>query len=140
MWGCLALAGPKALLSEIREVYDTFNKVFRIVVPDDYGEFPDTTGYTQKDFETMESDMEDPALYPFMQQAMDRCLDWADKKASLADKMGLVDIENVIQWPKFGGKIFAVAGIVKAWYPNEPSMIAIPGQRHVRMYGKFGRA
>ena len=139
-WGCLALAGPKRQIDEITRAIameSGFSKVLKVYVPDDYGEFPDTSGYTREDFAELESSMEDPALYPFMTKCLDFVVEWNGKRMDKADKRGFVNTESFLHWPKFGGKVFACAGIVKAEHPfSDRSMIVVPGRSLVRKYGR----
>ena len=116
-WSMIAIAGPKAEIWQIKkdlEQAKMFDKVVLFDVPDDYGEFPDTTGYTEENWEAITLDQEDGSLYGFMTKCMDACLDFSNKQADLADRLGLVEIHKNVHWPKFGGNIFAVTGHVTA--------------------------
>ena len=116
-WSMIAIAGPKREIWQIKKDLEQgkmFDKIVLFDVPDDYGEFPDTTGYTAENWETMTSDQEDGSLYGFMTKCMDACLDFSNKQADLADRLGLIEIHKNVHWPKFGGNIFAVTGHVTA--------------------------
>jgi len=111
----IAIAGPQRLVKNMKadlEHANLFELIHVFEIPDDYGEFPDTTGYTAENWETMESVMEDPALYPFMTKCMDVCLDFTNKKEKELDILGHDEINKFVHWPKFGGKVFAVTGHV----------------------------
>jgi len=114
-WAIMVLAGPKNLIDDVRKdpQLDTmFEKIVTFEIADDYGEFPDTTGYNVDNFEKMESDVEDAALFPIMQKCIDAVIDFTTKRYAIADKLGYNNLERHIHWPKFGGKIFAVTGHV----------------------------
>jgi len=128
-YSILVLCGPRNLeeavgLAELRE---SFNKVIMFNIPDDYGEFPDTSGYTSENFKNMESDSEDPALFRKMQKCVDAVVEYNNKKIKHLDKMGFTEIEGILTGPKFGGKVFAVSGIVKAIPPGaQYTKMAVP--------------
>lgn len=114
----LCIAGPQKEYSSIRgQLEKTFDKVLFFDVPDDYGEFPDTTGYTSENFEQLESTMEDPALYPYMTKCVDAVMEHNRSRAGTLVMLGYKDVEDFIHSPKFGGKLYVVAGIVKAFPP-----------------------
>jgi len=117
-WSIIAFVGPRHEISRIQGLDEMFDKVMLFDIPDDYGEFPDTSGYTKENWGHLESAMEDPALFGHMTKCMDAVLDWTNSRASIAAQMFYQNVENLIMWPKFGGKIFAVAGVVKAHKPN----------------------
>jgi len=129
----LALVGPQRFILEIeQQLKEMFEKLYTFYIPDDFGEFPDTLGYTSKDFKNLESEMEDTALFPFMQKALDAVLDFNNKRQATLDKLGYMDIESFLHAPKFGGKVWAVAGFVRAFaadYLNK-SKIIVPGTIH----------
>ena len=119
-YSILVLCGPRHLeeavgLAELRQ---SFSKVVMFNIPDDYGEFPDTSGYTSKEFATMESDSEDPALFKHMQKCVDAVVEYNNKKSKHLDRMGFTEVEGIIASPKFGGKVFAVAGLIKGIPPG----------------------
>ena len=116
----IAVAGPDVFLKQmgLDELRNMFNKVRVFTIPDDYGEFPDTSGYDRDDWETLESDMEDPALFKTMQKCLDCVLDYNNKKIKQLDKRGHRNIEGFLHTPKFGGRVFAVAGVVRSSSPD----------------------
>ncbi len=124
-WSCIVLAGPKRLTDEITndELREMFDEVHVFDIPDDYGIFPDTTGYDREDFATIESDMEDPALYAYMTKCMDCAIDFTTRRGDIADKLGYRGIEQSIHWPKEGSPVFAVTGHVTA---STPSVSIVP--------------
>ena len=128
-YSILVLCGPRHLeealhLAELRQ---KFSKVIMFNIPDDYGEFPDTSGYTKKDFKKLELDMEDPALFKYMQKCVDAVVEYNNKKVKHLDKMAFTEIEGILASPKFGGKVFAVAGLVKAIPPGtQYTKMAVP--------------
>ena len=115
----IVIAGPKRETHDMwKELKPLFEKYVVFDVTDDYGEFPDTQGYTAKQFSEMESSMEDPALFPFMTKCLDAVMEYNASRVSMMDKLGYHDIEGFIHTPKFGGKIFAVVGMVRAYKPR----------------------
>ena len=116
----IALAGPKGDLWHAKKEFEK-NKMFdRIVtfdVPDDYGEFPDTTGYTAENWEQIVLHKEDGALYSFMTKCMDAVLDYTNKQSDHLDRLGYTDIQKNVHWPKFGGNIFCCTGHVTGYAP-----------------------
>ena len=129
----LALVGPQRFILEIeQQLKEMFEKLYTFYITDDFGEFPDTLGYTSKDFKNLESEMEDTALFPFMQKALDAVLDFNNKRQATLDKLAYTDIEGFLHAPKFGGKVWAVAGFVRAFSPDylNKSKIIVPGTIH----------
>ena len=116
----IAFVGPQRLLSVIEnnEIKEMFSKVYWFHIPDDYGEFPDTTGYTKKNWENLESELEDNNLYPFMQKALDAIVEFNNKRAQSFAKMDYMDVEGFLHSPKFGGKVWAVGGAVRGFPPR----------------------
>ena len=119
VYGILVIAGPKHLLPIVKQLEDTENisEMVTFEVPDDYGEFPDTSGYTEDNWREQILTMEDSNLYPYMTKCMDAALDWTSKRHRTIDGLGYRNIETFIHWPKFGGKVYAVMGVVKGWNP-----------------------
>lgn len=116
----IALAGPKGDIWFAKKKFEKENMFDRIItfdVPDDYGEFPDTTGYTKEDWEKITLHKEDGALYPFMTKCMDAVLDFTNKESDQLDRLGYRQIEKNVHWPKFGGNIFACTGHVTGYAP-----------------------
>ena len=129
-WSIIALAGPKADIWNMKKAFDAekmFDDIVLVDVPDDYGEFPDTTGYTAENWEDIILDQEDGNLYGYMTKCMDACLDFTNKRADQADKLGLIDIQKNVHWPKFGGAVFAVTGHVTAEQPMPTLMFSRMG-------------
>jgi len=114
----IAVAGPTKEIQNMKESFKMFDKIYTFDVPDDYGEFPDTTGYTREDFDKIESIMEDPALLPYMTKCVDAVMEYNNTRSASLEKLGYIDIEAVLQAPKFGGRIFAAVGFVKAFEPQ----------------------
>jgi len=112
-WSIIAIAGPRREIADTKKALeDTFDEVHIFEVSDDYGEFPDTSGYTAENWEEMQTEIEDGNLFPIMTKCMDCALDYTNKKERAADMLGCYDIKKSVHWPKFGGKIFAVTGHV----------------------------
>jgi hypothetical protein len=117
----LALAGPKADVWYAKKKFEAqkmFDRIVTFDVPDDYGEFPDTTGYTSQDWEKITLQQEDGALYPFMTKCMDVVLEYTNHQADHLDRMGYQNIEKNVHWPKFGGTMFACTGHVTGYAPS----------------------
>jgi len=128
---CLALVGPKQDLADIHDkLKDMFERIYIFHVPDDYGEFPDTTGYSKENWESLESTMEDPALYPFMTKAVDAIVEFNNNRMTTLDRLSCRDIESFVHAPKFGGKIWAVAGFIRAFEPYKEMKIIVPHTIH----------
>ena len=128
-YSILVLCGPRHLESELglEELRQNFSKVVMFVIPDDYGEFPDTSGYTSEKFKDLETDVEDPALFKQMQKCVDAVVEYNNKKIKHLVRMDFTEVEGIIASPKFGGKVFAVAGIVKAIPPGAKfTKMAVP--------------
>ena len=126
----LAVVGPQKLLEDMEDpLKECYEKLHLFYIPDDYGEFPDTLGYTSKNWKTLEQDMEDPNLFPFMQKALDAVLDFNNKRQDTLDRLGYRDVESFLHAPKFGGKIWAAAGFVRAYSPDylKKAQTFVPG-------------
>ena len=109
----IAIAGPKSDVWKLKkDLEKEFDRVVTFDVPDNYGEFPDTSGYVKKDWENIVIDKEDGSLYSFMTKCMDAAIDFTNKKADELDSRGFVQIEKAVHWPRFGGNIFAATGHV----------------------------
>lgn len=114
-WSIITLAGTKCELWKLKkdiEKEKQYDRVITFEMPGDFGEFPDTIDY--ENWETIELDQEDSAVFPFMQKCMDACIDFVNNKSEIVDKLGYMNIEGTIHWPKFGGTVFAVTGHVTA--------------------------
>lgn len=122
----IAIAGPKRDVWSLKKVleHDSWSRIITFEVPDDYGEFPDTSGYVEKDWETIVVDKEDGSLYSFMTKCMDAAIDFTNKKADELDHRGFVDIEKAVHWPRFGGILFAATGHVTG--RQKTSSILVP--------------
>ncbi len=115
-YSILVLCGPRfAVSAELdAELRQTFSKVIVFIIPDDYGEFPDTSGYTRKDFAKMKLENEDSGLYKYMTKCVDAVNEYNDKKMKHLDNLGFREIDASFSCPNFGDKAFAATGIVKA--------------------------
>lgn len=123
LYGCVSIAGSKNSVGNIhRELVGMFNDVDMFTVPDDTGSFPDTRGYTSENFAGLESTVEDPALYGVMQKCMDAVMNRVDKRYERFCEQYQGKVEKFIHWPKFGGNVFAVVGIVKV-YPHAITLV-----------------
>jgi hypothetical protein len=119
----IAIAGPKAEVWSVKKALERdseFGRVITFDVPDDYGEFPDTSGYVQKNWEDIVLSKEDGNLYGFMAKCMDAAIDFTNKKADELDNRGFLQIEKAIHWPRFGGNIFAATGHVTGKRNDSP--------------------
>jgi hypothetical protein len=108
----IALSGPQRMVEKMKFPDGTYDKVCKFYIPDDHGEFPDTSGYTRADWAEISSDMEDSQLWPHMQKCMDAVLDFVLSKGDTLEKLGMMNIKTDVNWPKQGGKVFAVTGFV----------------------------
>ena len=106
-------------------VLDYFDEVIRFPISDDYGEFPDTMGYDSKHWETLESDMEDPALMPYMTRGADAVYERMSPYANKYNK-DYDDVEDFMNSPKFGGPIFLCVGFVMIGEKHESNLIQVP--------------
>lgn len=119
----IALAGPKSEVWSIKKALERdteFDRVITFDVPDDFGEFPDTSGYVKEDWENIVIDKEDGSLYAFMTKCMDAAIDFTNKKADELDNRGFIQIEKTVHWPRFGGNIFAATGHVTGKRKDSP--------------------
>lgn len=120
----IAVAGPRTETWKLKkELEKNFDRVITFDVPDSYGEFPDTSGYVEDDWQTVVADKEDGSLYSYMTKCMDACIDFTNKKCDEMDNRGFVDIEKAIHWPRFGGNIFAATGHVTGRRNDSPLML-----------------
>ena len=120
----IAVAGPKADVWKLKkELEKDFDRVITFDVPDNYGEFPDTSGYVKKDWESIVIDKEDGSLYSFMTKCMDAAIDFTNKKSDELDTRGFVNIEKAVHWPRFGGNIFAATGHVTGERKTSPLVV-----------------
>ena len=111
----LAIAGPDKHAKLLRNDLirkELFNKVHVFSTPSDCGDFPDTTGYTQENWGEIELLNEDPALFQVMTKCMDCVLEYVNRKYIWCCDNFAGRVEKHVQWPKFGGSLFAVAGNV----------------------------
>src|SRR4030065_2229844 len=106
----MALVGPKNETNKIKSNMEKmFDKLVVFDIPDDYGEFPDTTGYEADDYTQFESDMEDSNLYPYMMKCIDAVEDYNNSRSKTLEILGYRDIEAILTAPKYGGKVWCVA-------------------------------
>ena len=89
-----------------------FDKVVKIPVPDDHGEFPDLSAYDREDFADFETKMEDSQLFPYMRQCVDAVLDFTTKHSERLEKLSFRNINSSISGMNTGGDVFVVAGCV----------------------------
>ena len=119
IYGILAVTGPQHLLPIVNELstITDLNEIKLFPTPDDYGMFPDTSGYTEDNWQEQVLTLEDSNLYPYMTKCMDCVIDYTSKRSSTLDMLGYKNIETFIHWPKFGGMVYAVIGVVKGESP-----------------------
>jgi len=89
-----------------------WDQVVQVEIPDDHGEFPDTSAYDREDFADFETKMEDDALFPYMTKCVDVVLNFTTKKADGLAKLNFRNIHGSMHGMKTGGKMFVVAGFV----------------------------
>jgi hypothetical protein len=114
-WSIIAISGPDTEAKRTRHDMlsdGIYNKVVAFGHPDDYGSYPDTTGYYSDNWEDIELLDEDGNLFQHMTKCMDAVLEYVNNKYKRActDYPGIV--EKSIHWPKQGGKMFFVTGHV----------------------------
>ena len=127
-YSIIALAGPKKVTWPIRkDLQGMYDRIITFDIPDDYGEFPDTSGYTAQNWEQMQSNREDGSLFPFMTKCMDAVLEYTNDQVKRLDKADYIEIKQDVQWPKFGGDVFAVVGHVTA-HESAGGKIFYPGR------------
>jgi hypothetical protein len=113
MYSVITLAGSVEDLAKVQFPLETkFDRRIDIVIPDDHGDFPDTSGYTRADYENLVLTEEDGALYRYMMNALDATEDYLDKKSSTLAAFGFKDVQKVIHGHNFGGRVFALVGFV----------------------------
>lgn len=114
-YSVLAIAGPheEAMLAK-SEMLDAkmYNKVYAFGHADDYGNYPDTTGYEDGNWEDIELVDEDSNLYKYMTKCMDAVLEYVNKKYTYCCGVYGGNVEKHIHWPRKGGKMFFVTGHV----------------------------
>lgn len=114
-WSIIAISGPEKEAKETRKLLlgdNKFNKVLCFGHPDNYGMYPDTSGYDSDNWEEMELLDEDSALHPQITKCVDAVLDYINKKYDFACKMFPGQVEKNMHFPKKGGKLFFVTGHV----------------------------
>lgn len=122
-YSCMAIAGSSGEIGNMHsKLIGTFNDVFTFSIPDDHGNFPDTTGYEAKNFAELESTIEDPALFRSMQRCLDAVVDKVDRKFERYCRQYPGRVEKFVHWPKFGGSVFGVVGFVNV-YPHAISLV-----------------
>lgn len=107
-------------------VLDQFEKIIRFPIGDNYGAFPDNLGEDlPKGWEDYETELEDPALFKSMQNALDAVMQCNEAHG---DKWGAAfdDVEGFISAPKFGGPVFLCAGIVMIGDKHESGLTQVP--------------
>lgn len=122
----IAIAGRKSEVWGMKKILEReadYDRIITFDVPDDYGEFPDTTGYVQKDWEEIVLSKEDGNLYSYMAKCMDSAIDFTNKKSDELDSRGFVEIEKAIHWPRFGGTVFAATGHVTGKRKDSPLIV-----------------
>ena len=117
-YSIIAIAGPQREIAGLKEKLPEFSEVRVFDVPDDYGEFPDTSGYVKEDWESVVLHKEDGSLYSYMTKCMDCVLEFTNKRAVTMDSLGYMDIAATVHWPRFGGSVFAVTGHITGRAPN----------------------
>ena len=120
----IAFAGPKRELKKINIPNGTYDKIIKFETPDDYGEYPDLGAFEYRyqdedgsdcigyDAEKFQSDMEDHQLYPYMLKCVDAVTEYITKKSEILEKLHFQNIMTTMNGPKFGGRVFCVAGFV----------------------------
>lgn len=114
-WSIFVVSGPDNLAKETRrEILNQglYDKVICFGHPDDYGEYPDTSGYESEDWENIELLEEDSNLYKYMMKCVDAVDDYVNKKYKHACELYPGSVEKTIHWPKEGGKLFFITGHV----------------------------
>ena len=114
-YAIIAITGPKPMVREARRnimEHGKYNKVVVFPHTEDYGDYPDTTGYEDENWEQIELLNEDSALYKYMLKCIDAVDDYIDKKYKRMCDMFSGDVEKVVHWPKTGGPLFFVTGHV----------------------------
>ena len=96
-----------------------WDRVVKVEIPDDHGEFPDTSAYESADFAEFESKMEDHQLFHYMTKCVDAVLDFTTKNADRLAKLNYRNIHCAMHGMKTGGQMFVVAGFVD----YEPLMV-----------------
>lgn len=90
----------------------TWDKVVKIEIPDDHGEFPDTSGYNLKKWAAFESNREDSQLHGYMQKCVDAVLDFVTRNSERLSTLHFKNIESIVTGMNEGGSIFVLAGFV----------------------------
>ena len=90
----------------------TWDKVVKVVIPNDHGSFPDLSGYEAKNFAAMESSVEDGQLYGYMQTCVDAVLDFVSKNSDRLALLNFQNIKSTVSGMNTGGEMFVLVGFV----------------------------
>lgn len=89
-----------------------WDKIIKVEIPGDHGDFPDTSGYEAEDFGDMESKVEDSQLLRYMQTCVDGVLDFVGKNSDRLARLNFQNIESTVAGMNTGGSMFVLAGVV----------------------------
>ena len=110
----IAVAGKEEDLKQATNFppFVVWDKIVRVPIPSDHGQFPDTSGYTSKNWENLSSNVEDCQLHPYMQKCVDAVVDYTTKRSDALVRMQFQDVKTSIHGTNVGGDMFVIAGFV----------------------------
>lgn len=123
------LTGPNAVLGAIRwdlkttselmeKLTEYFDERHFFQMPDNYGNFPDTTGYLMERWQDLKPELEDSNTYPWMTKCIDAVVEFSNRRWGTLDRLGYKGLGKVTLATRFGGRLFAAIGIVQARPPE----------------------
>ena len=109
-------------VKKVTELLQRLNEFFEecryFQMPDDYGNFPDTTGYLAQRWQDLKPEIEDSNTYPWMTKCIDAVVEFTNRRWGILDKLGYKGLGKVTLATRFGGRLFAAIGIVQARPPE----------------------
>jgi hypothetical protein len=110
----IALAGTRRDLDEACKFPPEvkWDKIVKVVIPDDHGSFPSLVGYESEDFAALESTCEDGQLYGYMQTCVDAVLDFVTRNSDRLSLLNFQNIKSTVSGMNTGGQMFVLVGFV----------------------------
>lgn len=89
-----------------------------IEMPDNYGNFPETMGYNNPDWQNLKPELQDEQTFPFMTKTVDAVVEFTNRRWSTLDRLGYKNIGKLSMATRFGGRLFAAVGVVHGGAPE----------------------
>jgi hypothetical protein len=114
MYSIIALSGPHAELQSIQfpDEVKFDRRIDFPTPPSGVGNFPDTSGYTRRDYEKLSLTNEDSQLHKYMMKCVDAVDQFASQKIKSLEKLGMDDIRFDMHGNSMGGTVFAIVGFI----------------------------